>query len=84
MINGFINNEVDRNNLYFLLNASTETIKDWYKTCTADDVEYARELMDAYAREVREIALEVRIEGELKLMAKYDDALKVIQLVKEK
>lgn len=81
---GFINNEVDRNNLNFLINASQETIKDWYRTCTVDDVNYARELMDAYALEVREMALEIRTECELELMTKYDDALNVIRLVKEK
>ncbi len=81
---GFITNEDDRENLRFLINASNETIKEWYKTCTDDDIEYAQELMNAFALELQEAANENRIEFELLTMCEYSDAISVIETIKEK
>lgn len=81
---GFITNEYDRENLKFLINASNETIKEWYKTCTDDDIAYAQELMNAFALELQEAAIENRIEFELLTMGEYSDAISVIETIKEK
>lgn len=81
---GFITNADDRENLKFLINASNETIKDWYKTCTDDDIAYAQELMNAFALELQEAANENRIEFELLTMGEYSDAISVIETIKEK
>jgi len=35
----------DRENLEFLLNASSEVIEDWYNQMDDDDIEYACELL---------------------------------------
>lgn len=45
--------DYDRDNLYFLLNADEETLKDWYNTVDEDDIEYASELMTEYSKELR-------------------------------
>ena len=47
-----IMNQHDRDNLDFLLNASPEVIKDWYEQMDDDDIQYAFELLEAYAREL--------------------------------
>lgn len=46
-------NERDRENLQFLLNADEETLKDWYDKMDIDDHEYASEIMEEYAEELR-------------------------------
>jgi len=45
--------DYDRDNLFFLLNADEETLKDWYNTVDEDDIEYASELMAEYSKELR-------------------------------
>jgi len=47
-------NEWDRNNLEFLLNADEATIKDWQSKVSADDIDYAHELLARYSQELRE------------------------------
>lgn len=81
---GFITNDEDRKNLAFLIRASEETLKDWYKTCTDDDIVYAQELMHAFALELNEAAIEMRIECELASMDEYSESISVIETVKEK
>ena len=44
-------NERDRDNLNFLLHASPEVLKDWESKMPTDDLEYAQELLNAYAYE---------------------------------
>lgn len=46
-------NERDRENLQFLLNADEETLNDWYEKMDIDDHEYASEIMEEYAEELR-------------------------------
>lgn len=84
MKNGFITNDEDRKNLIFLIRASEETLKDWYKTCTDDDVAYAQELMHAFALELQDAAIEMRIECELASMGEFSEAIDLISRVKEK
>jgi len=84
MIRGFINNDKDRKNLFFIIQASEETIKDWYKTCTDDDLAYAQELMNAFALELQDAATELQIECELLNMTEYSEAISVIETMKEK
>ena len=45
-------NDHDKENLNFILNASNETLKDWYKTLDPDDIGYAQELLTTAALEV--------------------------------
>ena len=46
-------NDHDRENLNFLLNADEETLRDWYTKMEIDDHEYASEIMEEYAEELR-------------------------------
>ena len=46
-------NAYDRENLQFLLNADKETLRDWYDQMDTDDHEYASEIMEEYAKELR-------------------------------
>lgn len=72
-------NQHDRKNLQFLLNASPETLADWYNKMDFDDIVYACELLDAHSRELDCLAEEMRIEHELeKLGDQYPDASRVI------
>jgi hypothetical protein len=45
-------NNYDRENLQFLLNADSATLKEWYESVTPDDIEYAAELMLQYGEEL--------------------------------
>ena len=53
-------NTYDRNNLMFLLNATPERLKEWSSTVTADDMDYAMELLAMYSAElsVREMEID--------------------------
>ena len=42
----------DKDNLNFLLNATPETIQDWYEQMSDEDIEYAFELLEAYSQEL--------------------------------
>ena len=67
-------NQHDRDNLNFLLNASAETLQDWYHHVDADDIAYASELLDAYSRELDALNQEVSVELQLTSMTEYADA----------
>ena len=77
-------NEHDRSNLNFLLNASAETLKDWYEKMDEDDHLYAQELLAMAALELKEQALELRVEAELALDPKFTLANQLITSVKQK
>jgi hypothetical protein len=81
---GFINNEHDRENLRFLLNASEDSLRIWYSQCTADDIDYAQELFAAYSAEIREMTRELMLECELAKLDHFADAEMVISNIKEK
>ncbi len=78
-----ITNEWDRDNLNFLLNTDDEVLKDWHAQADADDLVYARELLDAYAEELKLRAQELRIECEMDLNGTHE-ADQVIQGVLDK
>ena len=40
-------NKHDEDNLRFLLTVSPETLRDWYNSVSQDDIDYAKELLDA-------------------------------------
>lgn len=61
-------NDHDRQNLQFLLNASPEVIKDWYRSVPTDDHEYALELLRAYSEELDRQSQQLRVEAELALL----------------
>ena len=72
-------NNRDRSNLEFLLHASPAVLKDWETKVPEDDLEYAQELLNAYALELREKSAELLIEAQLAKMSEYPDALRVIR-----
>lgn len=42
----------DRNNLRFLMKSAPEQLAEWYRTASADDIEYAMELLTAARNEL--------------------------------
>jgi hypothetical protein len=77
-------NQHDRDNLMFLLSIDDATFKDWYKQMDQDDHEYAQELLDMYALELKERSLELLVEAQLVLDPNYTLANDVIKMVKQK
>jgi hypothetical protein len=72
-------NQHDRDNLNFLMSVGPKVLKDWYTKMSADDIEYALELLNIASLEVDERALALRIDCELERMNnKYPDARRVI------
>jgi hypothetical protein len=72
-------NQHDRDNLNFLMSVGPKVLKDWYTKMSADDIEYALELLNIASREVDERALALRIDCELERMNnKYPDARRAI------
>ena len=55
-------NEWDRNNLNFLLSADDATMKEWYKTVTEDDLNYAFELLAMRKEELNAQVVELELE----------------------
>lgn len=45
-------NKHDRDNLNFLLSADEQTMENWYRTVSQDDVAYALELLQAHKTEL--------------------------------
>ena len=78
---GLITNDWDRDNLNFLLKASPEVLADWNEQADEEDLEYAQELMDAYAEELRLEARDLLIEATMSLMFEYPDAKRVIDSI---
>jgi hypothetical protein len=66
-MNGLITNEWDRDNLEFLLNTKGDDFEAFWAQADEDDRVYAQELLDAYSRELKLRAEELRIEAELAL-----------------
>lgn len=52
-------NKRDRDNLQFLMNAGEQVLSAWFEQADADDVEYAQELLAAYAAELDHAAFEL-------------------------
>ena len=52
-------NEHDYNNLQFLLTSSEEVIADWFLKTSADDIEYAMQIMAAASKEMSFITGEI-------------------------
>ena len=78
---GLITNDWDRDNLNFLLNASPDVMAEWNAQADADDLAYARELLDAYAEEMRLEAKDLLVESKMALMFDYPDAKRVIDSI---
>jgi hypothetical protein len=78
---GLITNDWDRDNLNFLLKSPPDVIAEWNAQADEDDIEYARELMDAYAEELRLEAKDLLIEATMSLMFEYPDAKRVIDSI---
>ena len=81
---GFINNLKDRANLNFLLNVDNETLKLWYKTCSNDDLLYAKSLLDAFALEIHEEVKTQLLEKKLNTMNHFTEATAVLSYIREK
>jgi hypothetical protein len=76
-------NDYDRNNLEFLLNADDATIKDWHSKVSADDIDYAHELLDAFSKELKERAQALKVEAEMTLQGNYPEANQVIDRIRK-
>ena len=75
-------NDHDRQNLNFLLTATPEVIADWFTKVSEDDVAYAQELLAMAAEELKQDALALRIEAELSVMDRFEQAEAVIGKIK--
>ncbi len=75
-------NEHDRQNLNFLLTASPAVIAEWMSVVDQDDIDYAHELLAMAALELKEEALALRIEAELSVMDRFEQAEAVIGKIK--
>ena len=75
---GFIRTERDRQNLEFLMLSDPKTIRDWAEQTGDEDLEYAWELLAAYALELNEEARELAVEAELSMMDTYTEALEIL------
>lgn len=75
-------NDHDRQNLIFLLTADADTLSQWYDQMSEDDHEYAHELLAQYSLELKQHAIDLRIEAELMLMSTFEQAQCVIGKIK--
>lgn len=75
-------NDHDRDNLEFLLNIQGKAFEDWYDQTDEDDRVYAQELLALAAEELREKAVALRIEAELSVMGRFEQAEAVIGKIK--
>lgn len=80
MIKGLITNDWDRENLEFLLNTKGEDFSDFWAQSDEDDKVYARELLDAYSRELKLRAELLEIESNLDDLLVAKDILKKFAL----
>lgn len=78
---GLITNDWDRDNLNFLLNSPPDVLAEWNAQADEDDHEYAQELLDAYAEELRLEAKDLLVEAAMSLMFEYPDAKRVIDSI---
>ena len=62
--------ESDIDNLKFLMTANTETIREWYFSVDADDIQYAQELLDDAQRQIEEMSDDNSLTTELKAYLK--------------
>ena len=78
---GYITNPEDRANLEFILTATGEELKQWNAVAEEHDIDYALELMNAYAMELQLYANEQYIEAQLESMNDdYVDAKAILAL----
>jgi hypothetical protein len=72
----------DRENLRFLLNCDPQQLREWYNTVSDDDLIYASELMERYAKFLESEVQSQRIELELRTMPVMIEAQAVIAAVR--
>lgn len=80
MIKGLINNAWDRENLEFLLNTKGEDFEDFWAQSDEDDKVYARELLNAYSRELKLRAELLEVESRVEDLSVAKDVLKKFAL----
>jgi len=83
-MSGFINNQYDRNNLNFLLCLDPEALRQWYRSCSNDDLLYAKSLLDAFALEITEEIKNTLIEESLNNTKHFTEATAVLSYIREK
>lgn len=83
-MSGFINNQYDRNNLNFLLCLDPEALRQWYRSCSNDDLLYAKSLLDAFALEITEEMKNTLIEESLNNTKHFTEATAVLSYIREK
>jgi len=79
---GFITNEWDRDNLNFLLNTKGDDFHAWHSQADEDDLNYARELMDAYSLELKLRSELLEIEAKLDLSGNRDAIMVIDRIAK--
>jgi len=62
-------NQHDRDNLNFLLSASADVIRDWFRQVEADDIEYAWSLLEAHSRELDAAAAHLKVEADMERLS---------------
>jgi hypothetical protein len=75
-------NQHDRDNLTFLLTASSETLKAWYDLCSNDDRMYASQLLDRYQTQLEDAIVADQIEQQIAAMPVLTAAQAVIAAVR--
>lgn len=77
---GLITNDWDRDNLNFLLNTKGEDFEDFWAQSDEDDKLYAKELLDAYSRELKLRAEALEIESKIEDVQDAKELLKKFAL----
>lgn len=75
-------NQHDRDNLTFLLTASSETLRAWYDLCSDDDLIYATQLLDRYQTQLEDAIIADQIEQQIAAMPVLTAAQAVISAVR--
>jgi len=63
-----------RTTLRFLLTADSAALKQWSKEANFDDLEYAQELLDQHAEQLRLEAIDLRVTA----LTKYPEAANIL------
>lgn len=78
-----ITNQRDRDNLRFLLSLDEKGLKQWYSQADEDDMQYARELFDSYAEELRLAAEILSVEIVVSGMETFPEVESILNKIKD-
>jgi hypothetical protein len=75
-------NDRDEKNLDFLMTASKETIADWHKNTSIEDIEYADNLLKTYDSILRIRAADLTFEDTLSSSASFPSVIELLKGLK--